>query len=151
MDILMISDGKVITVTSVNSIEELQPYYPEYLLIERTGEEWEGWSYDGTTFTPPVGTVRVNPTKITRLAFLNRFTDAEAISIDLASQGSTVPAATLRRAMQKINASNFIDLLDPDTIKGTNDLEAFGLLEVGRASIILTTAPTSKELYKGIE
>ena len=31
--------------------------------------------------------------KITRLAFLERFTDAEAVAIDLAGQGATVEAA----------------------------------------------------------
>lgn len=147
----MIQDGLIVTVTSVNSIEELQPYYPEMLLIERTGEEWAGWTYDGNNFHAPSNAILDNPTRITRLAFISRFTDAEAIGIDLASQGETISAATLRRALKKIDAANFIDLADQATIDGANGLEAFGLLAAGRANEIISTTLTEKELYKGSE
>lgn len=75
--------------------------------------------------------------RITRLAFLNRFTDPEAIAIDLASIGATVEAATLRRYMQKVNAATFIDLDRPDTRGGVQALEAAGVLAAGRALQIL--------------
>lgn len=75
--------------------------------------------------------------RITRLAFLNRFTDAEAVAFDLASQGATVEAASMRRFMQKVNAATFIDLNRPDTRAGVEALEAAGLIAVGRASEIL--------------
>lgn len=75
--------------------------------------------------------------RITVLAFLSRFTDAEAIAIDLASIGSTVQAATLRRYMQKVTSATYIDLEREDTIAGVNALETMGILTAGRASVIL--------------
>lgn len=74
---------------------------------------------------------------ITQLAFLNRFSDLEAIQIDLASQGATVSAATMRRYQAKVNAAKFIDLDYADTRAGVQQLEAAGLLGTGRAQQIL--------------
>lgn len=76
--------------------------------------------------------------RITKLAFLDRFTDAEAVQIDLASIGETVQAATVRRYMSKITNATFVDLTRPDTIDGVNGLVALGLLTQGRADEILT-------------
>lgn len=76
---------------------------------------------------------------ITQLAFISRFTDEEAIDIDLASQGTTVDAATLRRYQNKINAAKFIDLDLTETRNGVLALESVGLLEPGRALVILDT------------
>lgn len=75
--------------------------------------------------------------KITRLAFLSRFTDEEAIALDLASQGATVEAATLRRYLSKVNAATFIDLSREDTRAGVLALEPLGILAEGRALEIL--------------
>ena len=100
-----------------------------------------GWAWDGEAFTPPAPPPAPEPTPrpkhITRLAFLNRFTDAEAISIDLASIGATVQAAGLRRYMNKVNAATFIDLAGPDTRAGVQALEAGEVLAAGRAAEIL--------------
>ena len=75
--------------------------------------------------------------RITKLAFMTRFTDAEAIGIDLASQGATVEAATMRRYQAKVNAAEWIDLDREDTRTGVQTLEAVGLLAAGRALEIL--------------
>jgi hypothetical protein len=75
--------------------------------------------------------------RITNLAFLSRFTDAEAVAIDLASIGATVQAAGIRRYVKKVDAASFIDLDRPDTRAGVQALEAAGLLAVGRAAEIL--------------
>lgn len=89
------------------------------------------------------------PVKISRLAFISRFTDAEAITIDLAGQGATVQAAGFRRYMQKVNAAEFIDLTRADTRMGVQALEAVGILAAGRAAVILDTPPTDGEVWHG--
>lgn len=86
--------------------------------------------------------------KITQLAFISRFTDAEAIALDLASIGATVEAASIRRYIQKINAATFIDLSRADTIAGVNALETIGLIGVGRSNHILNDPITDIERAK---
>lgn len=89
------------------------------------------------------------PTKITQLAFLNRFTDDEAVDIDLASIGSTREAALLRRYLQKVNAATFIDLSREDLADDLNKLVLFGLLTAERVNTILTAPILEHEIYKG--
>ena len=79
----------------------------------------------------------VTGTKVTRLAFLSRFTDEEAVALDLASIGATVQAAMLRRYMAKVDAATFIDLSREDTRAGVLALEPMGILVEGRALEIL--------------
>lgn len=86
---------------------------------------------------------------ITRLAFLDRFADEEAIAIDLASIGATVDAAAMRRYMSKVNAATFIDLDRADTRAGLQALEAGGLLGTGRALEILDAPVQDVERYRG--
>lgn len=87
--------------------------------------------------------------KITKLAFLNRFTDQEAIMVDLASQGLTVEAASVRRYLNKVNAATFIDLESADISSGIQALEAAGLLDAGRAQEILNNPVQESERYTG--
>ena len=91
---------------------------------------------------PPVPTER----NVSRKAFLSRFTDAEAIVIDLASIGATREAAAVRRYLSKVNAAQHIDLADEETRKGVQALEAAGLLQPGRALAILDAPIEPKEL-----
>lgn len=90
---------------------------------------------------PPIAAVR----HITQLAFLTRFTDAEAVAIDLASIGATVEAASMRRYLAKVNAAKYIDLDRPDTRVGVQALETATILAVGRAAIILDSAILESE------
>lgn len=83
---------------------------------------------------------------ITQLAFLNRFTDEEAISIDLASIGATVEAATIRRYMSKISAASFIDLKSPNISQGVAAMETVNLIDAGRASEIVDTPARADEI-----
>ena len=114
-----------------------------------------GWTYDGGVFTaPPVPEAPPTPPesrKITKLAFLDRFTDAEAIAIDLASIGATTQAAAMRRFQKKVDAATFIDLDRSDTRGGVQTLEAAGLLAVGRAAEILDGPIADQERYRGSE
>ncbi len=91
------------------------------------------------------------PSKVSRLAFLSRFTDAEAIDIDidLASIGATRDAAAVRRYLSKVNAAQFIDLQDVDTRAGVQALEAAGLIAAGRAAAILDAPVQARELPDG--
>lgn len=92
------------------------------------------YSVETGVFTPPAPVVVRH---ISRLAFLARFTDAEAIGIDLASIGATVEAAAMRRYLNKVNAAKHIDLEMEDTVQGVQAIEAAGLLAPGRAAQIL--------------
>lgn len=88
-------------------------------------------------------------TKITQLAFLNRFTDDEAVDIDLASVGNTREAALLRRYLQKVSAATFIDLSRQDLADDLQKLASFNLLTQARVDTILTAPILDHEVYKG--
>lgn len=89
--------------------------------------------------------VEETDSKITVLAFRNRFTQTEKVTLDLASidnPSATMQqrqmAAALRVMQQDINAATYIDLSRSDTIAGVNALESYGIIGAGRASVILT-------------
>lgn len=82
--------------------------------------------------------------RVTRLAFRNRFTQAEKVSLELAAIDD--PAATMAQRQQAaairvhladVAASSFIDLSREDTRAGVLALEAAGLLTEGRALQII--------------
>lgn len=117
---------------------------------------WNGvsWVFAPNVLVVPViapapAPAAIEPRHITQLAFLNRFTDAEAIAIDLASQGATVEAAAMRRYQAKVSAATFIDLDREDTRAGVEALEAVGLLPEGRAAEILDAAVADGERWRG--
>jgi len=87
--------------------------------------------------------------RITRLAFLSRFSDSEAVAIDLASIGATPQAAGMRRYMSKVNAATYIDLDRADTRAGVQALEAAGMLAAGRALQILDAPVQPEEGWRG--
>lgn len=113
-----------------------------------TGYEWRPQELDPKPQALPQAPPA--PRRVTRLAFLSRFTDDEAIGIDLASQGYTVPAASVRRYLSKVNAAEFIDLTDTATRTGVYALEVANLLAKGRAAEILDAPVTEAERFKGV-
>lgn len=119
--------------------------------VETSGFEFATHDHVAQPEVPVPGpeTPTVQPVRISRLAFISRFTDAEAIALDLASQGATIPAASMRRYMQKVNAAEFIDLTRADTRAGVQALEQAGLLATGRAAVILDTPPSEQEVWRG--
>ena len=90
-------------------------------------------------------------TRITRLAFRNRFTQAEKVALELAAlddPAAPMPqrqqAAALRATLADTVAATFIDLSRAETRTGVQSLEAGGLLAAGRALQILD-APVQPE------
>lgn len=55
MIFVMVKDGVVEHCISVDSIDDLVEIYTEHQIIEQTGDENIGWTYDGVTFTAPQG------------------------------------------------------------------------------------------------
>ena len=91
-------------------------------------------------------------TRITRLAFRNRFTQSEKVALELAALDD--PAATLAQRQQAaairvhladVSASTFVDLGHDDTRAGVQALKAGGLIGVGRALQILDAPVQSHE------
>ena len=83
-------------------------------------------------------------TRITRLAFRNRFSQAEKVMLELAAlddPAAPMPqrqqAAAIRVYLADVDASTFVDLARADTRAGVQALEAGGLLAAGRALAIL--------------
>lgn len=126
----LINNGEVVQVV----VQDTQPQIQGQWFEDVAGTFGPGDRYDGA-FSKPLE--RVPPRHITPLAFLSRFTDAEAVAIDLASIGATAPAAGLRRYLAKVNAAKYIDLDRADTRAGVQALEAATLLAAGRALQIL--------------
>lgn len=145
MDVLLIKDGRVENCISADSVDRALTFHPDYICMARVGNEGPGYTYDGTTFTPPPPPVIVPDLRITQLAFMTRFTDSEAIAIDMASQGTSIQAAYMRRYQSKLNAATWIDLANTDTQAGVHQLEAAGLLGAGRAVTILTAPVQATE------
>lgn len=111
--------------------------------VECAANVGPGWTYSGGAFAAPAVPAPVR--HVTQLAFISRFTDAEAVGIDLASIGATQGAAALRRYQDKVRAANWIDLDRADTRAGVQALEAVGLLAAGRALVILDAPITDAE------
>ena len=156
MQYALINNNKVenIIVADQEFIDAISDQYQHIESLDQPGElnigvGWS-WSQNGgfSAPTPEPEPNQPSPKKITQLAFISRFTDAEAIALDLASIGATVEAASIRRYMQKVNAATFIDLGQADTVYSVNQLEAVGLIGSGRAEVILTAPITEQEIAR---
>lgn len=105
-----------------------------------------GWTRTGAgqPFEAPAVESAAQDTRLTRLAFRNRFTQAEKVMLELAAlDDPTAPmpqrqqAAAIRVHLADVAASTFIDLAAQDTRAGVQALETGGLIGVGRALEIL--------------
>ena len=101
------------------------------------------------------GALSLQPaTQVTRLAFRNRCTSAEKVTLELAAlDDPTAPmaqrqqAAALRVYLADVASSSFVDLGRQDTRAGVQQLEAWGLLAAGRALQILDDPILVTEAY----
>ena len=98
----------------------------------------------------PAGEI-MQDTRVTKLAFRNRFTQAEKVAMEIAGldnpaapMAQRAQSAALRANVADLAAATFIDLQRPDTRAGVQMLEAAGLLAPGRALVILD-APIQAE------
>lgn len=82
----------------------------------------------------PETVVPAKPTTLTKLEYMNRFTDAELAGIYTAAK--TVIAVEVW--LEKFKLATDINLTDQRTIDGLHALEDAGLLAEGRAAEILT-------------
>jgi len=91
-------------------------------------------------------------TRMTVLAYRNRFTSDEKVAIEMAALDdpsaaleARKKAAEVRVFLQDLATAKFIDLTDDATRNGALYLEAFGLLAEGRALEILDAPIQAKE------
>lgn len=94
-----------------------------------------GWTYaNGVFATPVVQAPVVAPVRtLTKLAYMQRFTDAELAGIYTTAK--TVVQVEIW--LEKFKLASEINLDDPYTIGGLQAMEAAGLLAAGRAAEIL--------------
>lgn len=112
--------------------------------VENVGGQWrETW----TVLPPPAP-----DTRTTKLAFRNRFTQAEKVAMEIAGldnpaapMAERAQSAALRANVADLAAATFIDLQRPDTRAGVQMLEAAGLLAPGRALAILDAPIRAEE------
>jgi hypothetical protein len=71
--------------------------------------------------------------QLSRLAFLDRFTDPELVAIYTAAKSEVA----IEVMLDKFRAADYIDLSDLRTIAGIEALEEIGLIAEGRAAEIL--------------
>ena len=90
--------------------------------------------------------------RITRLAFLDRFTEDEYAALDLMSiddPSADMPTRTakakLRLYLEKVRAATFIDLARDDTRDGVEALVPLGVITMSRASEILNNLIVDSE------
>lgn len=132
---LIIQDTRVVaTATDDYEGPEVFMQAPADFDVTRMGD----YVHDGTSLSLP------SDTRITRLAFRNRFTQAEKVMLELAAlDDATAPMAqrqqsvAIRVYLADVAASAFVDLARADTRAGVQSLEVAGLLAPGRALQIL--------------
>jgi hypothetical protein len=122
---------------------------PEGYAANFTGHVWEVRLYSAPPAPPPAD-------KMTKLAFRNRFTQAEKVAIEIASLDDPAAsmqqramAAALRSSQQDIAVAQYIEPGSAATIAGVQELETAGLLAPGRAAEILDTPIADNERFVG--
>lgn len=110
-----------------------QPYWTQIPDTDTGGKPLQSGATDNGngSFTNAVRPV-AKPTVITALDFIRRFTLSERAAI-IGSNDNVVKAFQF-----ELTKADNVDLTDPDTVQGTNYLEAQAIIAAGRAAQILT-------------
>lgn len=99
--------------------------------------EWGGMEFATHAHTELIAEVATQePTnlgQISKLAYMERFSDAELAAI----YGAAKVSLAVEVWLEKFKLAEFIDLSDPRTLAGLQALEANGLIGPGRALEIL--------------
>lgn len=122
----------IFVVTEISTGKEVYRYTSDEAI------EWGGMEFATHTHSPSTETVEaVQPTiterKISKLEYMELFTDSEMASIFAAAKTSPLVEIWL----EKFRLSEFIDLADPRNADGLQALESAGILGQGRAAEIL--------------
>lgn len=103
---------------------------PDMLQLESFDVSLLGQSYANGVFTPiPQAPVRI----LTKLQYMNRFTDSELAGIYTAAK----TVVQIEIWLEKFKLATEINLDNPETVAGLMAMEAAGLLTAGRAAEIL--------------
>ncbi len=125
-------------VTSVTETAGLLQESAEAIRLDTFDTSILGCAYADGVFTP-VAPVVAPQRKLTKLEYMNRFTDSELAAIYGAAKVSPAVEVWLKKfeATTPDADGKAIDLDDPRTIAGLQALEAATLLGAGRAAEIL--------------
>ena len=120
-----INDNLVVETKDIQ-VSELDFYVRKFQRVIDISSEMPvpqvNWIYDelNNKFIIPQG---LNPSRIvTKLAFLNRFTDTEFQAILTISKGTSPFAIPFESFLIKLQAATFVDLARGDTISGVQSL-----------------------------
>lgn len=156
----LIQSGAVVNIIEADAefVATLQGF--DYVVEVAPGQAQLRDQYiDGQFVRPtPVPAPEPEPSarRVTRLAFRNRFTQAELVTLEIAGlDDPTAPmaqrqqAAAIRVMQRQVSDATFIDLDRPDTRTGVLQLEAAGILASARALQILDALIQPAEAYLG--
>jgi len=115
-------------------VSQLKAKVDKPQLIEISGDDGAliGKRWNGSEFVE-VAQAEQPRGPLSRLDFMNLFSDSEMAAIYEAEAGSTL----IKVWVKKLEAASQIDLSDQRTIDGINALESAGLIGAGRAAEIL--------------
>lgn len=147
MSRIVIIENGVVTNAIVADLSWAQQHYPQAEVREHE-QAGPGWMLVDEELHAPPAVPEPEPVPlprhITRLAFRNRFTQAELVTLEIAGlDDPSAPmtqrqlAASVRVMQRQVSEASYIDLDRTDTRAGVIQLETAGLLAPGRALEIL--------------
>lgn len=124
----IISEGVVVQLIESATYEPSSPW------VTIPDNVQAGWTFDGTNYAEPTPTPVPPRTRLSRLEFRNKFTQAEKQSL-YAAKASNVDVEIF---LDDLASAEYVELTDPATIAAVQSLEAGGIVGSGRGDEILT-------------